>query len=64
MLFLNGRRNVSKALEESVEEEQDEDKTDPKLGEKDQRSYETIQKTIKGLNNIVSFLFCLHMLIS
>ncbi|PHT45851.1 hypothetical protein CQW23_15009 [Capsicum baccatum] len=45
---MSARRNVSKALEESVEEEQDEDKTDPKLGEKDQRSYETIQKTIKA----------------
>lgn len=45
---ISARRNVSKALEEYVEEEQDLDKTEPKLDEKDQKSYETVKKIIKA----------------
>ncbi|CAN4100052.1 unnamed protein product [Withania somnifera] len=45
---ISARRNVSKALEERVEEEQDLDKTEPKLDEKDQKSYETVQNIIKA----------------
>ncbi|KAJ8560134.1 hypothetical protein K7X08_004192 [Anisodus acutangulus] len=45
---MSARRNVSKALEECVEGEQDVDKIVPELDEKDQKSYETIQKIIKA----------------
>ncbi|XP_059299552.1 zinc finger CCCH domain-containing protein 62-like [Lycium ferocissimum] len=45
---MSARRNVSKALEECVEGEQEQDKIVPELDEKDQKSYETVQKIIKA----------------
>lgn len=58
------RRNVSKALEDCVEEEKDLEEVVivPELDEKDKKSYETVQKIIKGFNNIV-FFFLIYMLI-
>lgn len=57
------RRNVSKALEDCVEEEKDLEEVVivPELDEKDKKSYETVQKIIKGFNNIVFFFFNLHV---
>ncbi|KAK4719116.1 hypothetical protein R3W88_017454 [Solanum pinnatisectum] len=45
---MSARRNVSKALEDCVEEEKDLDEIEPELDEKDKKSYETVQKIIKA----------------
>ncbi|KAK6787381.1 hypothetical protein RDI58_015906 [Solanum bulbocastanum] len=45
---MSARRNVSKALEDCVEEEEDLDEIEPELDEKDKKSYETVQKIIKA----------------
>ncbi|XP_060218168.1 zinc finger CCCH domain-containing protein 62-like [Lycium barbarum] len=45
---MSARRNVSKALEECVEGEKEQEKIVPELDEKDQKSYETVQKIIKA----------------
>ncbi|KAL3366355.1 hypothetical protein AABB24_011166 [Solanum stoloniferum] len=45
---MSARRNVSKTLEDCVEEEKDLDEIVPELDEKDKKSYETVQKIIKA----------------
>lgn len=56
------RRNVSKAMDECIEGEQDVEKMVPELDEKDQKSYETVQKIIKGVNNIcIIFVFTCYI---
>ncbi|KAL3335230.1 hypothetical protein AABB24_031436 [Solanum stoloniferum] len=45
---MSARQNVSKALEDCVEEEEDLDEIEPELDEKDKKSYETVQKIIKA----------------
>ncbi|XP_009794763.1 zinc finger CCCH domain-containing protein 62-like [Nicotiana sylvestris] len=45
---MSARRNVSKAMDECIEGEQDVEKMVPELDEKDQKSYETVQKIIKA----------------
>ncbi|XP_015077910.1 zinc finger CCCH domain-containing protein 62-like isoform X1 [Solanum pennellii] len=50
MDIMSARRNVSKALEDCVEEEKDLEEVVivPELDEKDKKSYETVQKIIKA----------------